>query len=292
MDDDYRDWVESAPPELRDSRRRSWWAYKYGETLAKDIASFVGDRNEPYPHAIYIEPQDDGLWHVSYHRFISEEEEADAFDNFAHLIGGFLEHHRAALNYVAVEMAKLAIDKDPSLADESLPWSDRLHPTSVEFPIFIKPAKYRSKSKVGKLPQELRSVIESKQPYQGTNYSALWRLQSLAAEFRHRLIHPVAVLPVTDRFEVLFDGKPINVDLDITIPEGGTLKHKDEIMTFAFDRPEGSQANPYPNVAVLIGLDHPLCVDCDLIGLTNQINEVVFRVMRELTEGYVAFRDA
>lgn len=272
----YWDWLAAGAPELRDMRRRLWWANEEGQTLYDDIAQFTGSD----PHGMFIE-FDGERWHVSFHRVIEKRAEWDQIERFTRVLGVFLDNNRAALNYLAIALGNLAVEQDPSLVDPSLPWKERFHPESLEFHIFAKKAKWFSEgaNKISKLPKPIRVAINEIQPYLG-GHKGLWGLQVLAAEYRHRVIHPIAVVPHRHLFKVVLDGIPVKtVDMEIFV-EDGPIKHGDKVMDFSVT---GVPANRYkdlkPQITVSIGLDHSLCRGRDCIGVINRISEDVIGVV-------------
>jgi hypothetical protein len=267
--------LEGVAPALRDCWQRFGWANRDGQTLNERISTFAAVRpNGMHAHTLYVYFQND-RWHVKFLRLIEERDERRAFADMAELFGSFLDNMRASLNYLAFQLANLAIEKDPSLAYPTLPWDDQLHPTAIEFPIFDKPAKYWSKNKVGELPEEYRVAVKAVQPCFGGNRD-LWDLQELSAEYRHRVIHPVAVVPLSDRFGINLNGRPVE-GAEITIEHEGPLVHDTEVMSFTV--PPGTwtegQGRMQPSVPIQIGLDHPLCVNRNLITIANGITYAV-----------------
>jgi hypothetical protein len=74
------------PIELRDRRRRLWWAERDGEAPSKAIRSFTGPPNQNSPHSVYVS-FDGGRYQATSCRMTSEREEWEAFEQFAGLIG-------------------------------------------------------------------------------------------------------------------------------------------------------------------------------------------------------------
>jgi hypothetical protein len=171
-----------------------------------------------------------------------------------------LDNTRASLNYLAVELAKLAIARDPSLVDPAVPWKERLHPGAVEFPTFNMKAKFFDvgEDRIRKLPNEYRRAIQAEQPYNGSN-KGLWDLQVLSAEYRHRVIHPVAIIPHRNLFTVVLDNEPvITTDANIHIDDS-PIEHNTRIMDFrVVGLPDDRQGDVKPKITISIGLDHPL----------------------------------
>jgi len=278
VDSDYREWLREGPVELMDCRRRLWWANANGESLATAMHAFMAPTDRSYPHTIFVEIDGD-RGRAVFKRTIDESDEWLARERFAQLIGQFLDNHRAALNYLAVELANLAVCENPSLADPNLGRNQQLHPDQIEFPIFAKAAKYREKNKVGKLPAKVRGAIESVQPCFGGD-SGLWDLQVLSAEFRHRVVHPVAIAPVEQRFGVKLDGGFIDADFRV-LTTGSPLEHDTEVMRFTIPEsvPPERRNDVEPNIAICASLDHPLCASRDCIDVVNGINRAVAGVM-------------
>ncbi len=274
----YWEWLADGPAELRDCRRRLWWAERDGEALSRAIHSFTKPADGNSPHSVYVS-FDAGRYQATFCRMIPEREEWEAFEHFARLIGSWLDHSRAALNYLACNLAELAIREDPSLADESLPFEQRLRPEGLEFPIFEKAAKYKHRNTVRKLPKKYLDEMEVVQPCFGGD-AALWDLQVLAAEYRHRVIHPVAVMPLTQHFGATFDGEPIDGELEICAPTG-VLEDGTPLMRFTVrDVPAGRERDVKPVIALSIGLDHHLCAGRDCISVVNAVNRAVISVVQ------------
>jgi hypothetical protein len=275
----YWDWLDDVSPEIRDVRRRMWWAHEDGETLHAAIAEFASTN----PHQMFVQ-HDDDRWQVTFHRMIEEREEWETYERLARILGSYLDSNRAALNYFAVAMAKRAIAEDPSLVDQSLPYMQRLNPDWVEFPIFNKKAKFFDvgEEKIRKLPQKFRSIIQDVQPYNG-GHKGLWDLQVLSAEYRHRVIHPITVIPLKEHFAVVLDGEPVDT-ANMTVHVGdGPIEDGDRVMDFTAGAVPGDRYEDLkPQVTISIGLDHPLCRGRDCMIVINRINKDVVEVAERI----------
>jgi len=286
---DYAIWVGQVDRPLQDARRRTWWANSDGEALDAAIRDFI----ESDPYSIHTVKGDGDSWKATLHRNVDPADEFGILDTFARLCGSFLDNHRAALNYVACAVAQRALDEDPSLADPSLPWNEQLHPwTGVEFPVFNKPAKYREKNKVRKLPDKYRNLFEQVQPYKGS-YEGLWILQELSAEYRHRVVHPAALIPRSSRYAVSVRAEILD-DIEIEpLNSGLPLKDGDEIMAFDLpDLPESLHPYVTPHVPVSIGIDHAICAGRDFQDTLNLINQDVAFVMVQFERLFPPNHDA
>jgi len=231
---------------------------------------------------------DGDKWHVKFQRRIKEEEEWQEYEILARLFGSFLDNNRAALNYLAVELAKLAIVKDPTLATG--PWKDRLRPEKIEFPIFNAKPKFfdEGEAKIRRLPKTYRDAIKAEQPFINDDNKGLWDLHILSAEFRHRVIHPIAVLPHKHLFRVLMDDEPVKTtDLRILVGDD-PVKHDQEVMEFRTPNiSEDRYDDVKPSITISVGFDHPLCRGRDSIAVINRMGNNVGSVI----ERFVKFFD-
>ena len=273
---DYWDWVRAAPVELHDVRRRQWWANEEGQALHSDITQFT--RSSPYQMHTRFEGK---RGYVTFHRIIKERDEWDHFEGLTRLLGSYLDNQRAALNYLAVQLAHRTILKNPAVADQSLPWNDQLHPEGIEFPLFNKRAKYLSvgAGKVIKLRDEYKAEIQAVQPYHG-RYKGLWDLQELGVAYRHRIIHPIAVLPHRRLFQVMLDDEPVRkVEMTVYLDDG-PIKNRAQVMDFvAPGVPDDQYEDLKPKITVSIGIDDDLCRGRDCVEVINRINRDVVAVV-------------
>ena len=132
---------------LADAWKRLEWANGDGETLQRQIRDFR-DLN---PYGIWIQP-DGGRWKAQHRRLIEPADETIWFEEFARLFGSFLDHSRAALNYLAVQLGYRAIRENPSLASDNLPYQQRLRPQGLEFPLFACRPSSRQRTTSGSYP--------------------------------------------------------------------------------------------------------------------------------------------
>jgi len=272
--------VSSPIDPLDDAWKRIDWAERHGQTLHTAVTEF----SQSGAYAVGTKREGD-RWRVSFHRLIDPSSEIQWFDRISNLLGAFLDGFRASLNYLAYEIALLAIREDPSLVSESLPYRDRLHPEWIEFPIFIKKAKYNDVNPIRKLPAKYRDAIEAVQPYDG-DFEGLWMLQELAAQYRHRIVHPIAMLPFSDHYGILVNGDLVT-DAEIElVPHDGPLKHGDVVMYFTVDA--DADANVNPQVAISPGIDNPVCAGRQIIDVLNVIKADVGRVFRRIEPTFFA----
>jgi hypothetical protein len=263
--------------ELGDAWQRVEWAQSDMRGMSEGITSFR--HSNPYLVSTHREGEGD-RWEVTFLRVAEEQVEEEAFRCQARLIGSFLDHMRAALNYLMYQVALAALTQEPALAGQ-------LIPESVEFPLFTDRRAYDQKNRIKKLPEELRRRIESVQPYHGGNYG-LRLLHELAREYRHRVIHPVACMATGAvlGFAWPFPGDVTDLEIMYT---GGALNHGDNICTFSgpsVDR------NVYPNLEIAIGIDHPLCHGLTQVEVVNTINRSVVAVMEEWGASPLVFGNA
>jgi hypothetical protein len=239
-----------------DAGQRVDWSDKDGEAFGELSQWF----NETGAYALHVQ-RDGNRWHATWHRFIEADIETEKFTELARLLGSFLDHHRAALNYATYQLALHALRCDPSL-------KGKLIPERVEFPIFQDPTLFGKQNKIKELPEKYRCAIESVQPYEG-RYPGLWLLHELAREYRHRVVHPTAIIPADDVPQFLVDGSPIDPPADLEVVPHERLVHGDVVMHFSLDVPP--DAKVHPQLAIKVGIDHPLTRS--LVG-TRVLNEI------------------
>lgn len=242
-----------------DARQRIDWADKDGEAFSELSKWF----NDTGAYAVHIQRHGD-RWEATWHRFIEADVEAEKFMELARLLGSFLDHMRAALNYTTYQLALHALRVDPSL-------KGKLIPEKVEFPIFQDPKVFGDQNKVKKLPEKYRRAIESVQPYEGL-YPGLWWLHELAREYRHRVLHPTALIPADDAHRILVNGVPIDPPADLEIIPRERLTHGDVIMRFSLSALP-LDAKVHPQVATKVGIDHPLTRSLIGTSVLNRIAE-------------------
>lgn len=119
-------------------------------------------------------------WEVRFHSRTDPKAEALALTELARLLGSFLDHARAALNYTAYQVALLAVREDPSLLEPPNEDGKPFRPESVEFPIYKWEKLYRTDNRLKKLPPKYTDPIKAVQPFHG-GHEALWILHELAA---------------------------------------------------------------------------------------------------------------
>ncbi len=254
---------------LADAWQRLEWANSDGESFSA-ISKWFGEAGA---YAVHVE-SDGNRWQARWHRFIEPEIEAEKFAELSRLLGSFLDHSRAALNYATYQLAKLAIREDPTLHGD-------LHPDAVEFPIFENSELFNGKNRIKKLPDKYRAAIETVQPYDGRN-AGLWILHELSREYRHRVLHPTAILPAEDLYRVLVNGE-IVMPPDLEIVAHERLEHGDVVMHFTLDTSDPSPA-VHPQVAIAVGVDHVLCRGLIGTSVLNQIRHDVTPVLNVIGE--------
>jgi len=251
--------AEEAIYPFADAGQRVAWADKDGEAFGELSKWF----NEAGAYAVHVQ-RDGNRWQATWHRFIEADVEAEKFKELARLLGSFLDHSRAALNYAAYQLALHAVRVDPSL-------EGKLIPEKVEFPIFQDPKVFRDQNKVKKLPEKYRRAIESVQPYDG-RYPGLWWLHELGREYRHRVMHATALIPADDAHRILVNGDPIDPPDDLEIIPHERLVHGDVVMRFSLPNVP-PDANVHPQIATKVGIDHPLTRSLIGTSVLNQIAE-------------------
>lgn len=261
------DVLGNLPPALAEAWQRLEWADSDGEAIEKIGKGF----GEPGTYGVRTEFNGD-RWQASFHRLIEPADERAIFAELSRALGSFLDHSRAALNYVAYQLALLALRENPALQGD-------LNPDSVEYPIFRDPCEFRQKNRIKKLPEKYRDAIETKQPYDRRD-QGLWILHELAREFRHRILHPMAIMPNEERYYVLWDGIPAMVD-DLEIVPHDRLEDGDVVMRFKLAT-INPKANVQAQVAMTVGIDHPLCGSRPCTSILNDITAMVGATIIEL----------
>jgi hypothetical protein len=240
---------------LDDARIRLRWANR-------DAAEFHAicrwfEQTDAY--AVEVERGDDNVWEATWRKPIDPVDENVKFDELARLLGSFLDHGRAALNYSAYQLACHALAQDTSLAGALKPWS-------VEFPIFDDPRRYRDGNRLKQLPDAYGAPIEQLQPYHGSG-SGLWLLHRLAATFRHNVIHVVVIDVLESIYSLEVDGEPQFPNVLKIIPHE-RVADGDKLMRFKLDT---DSSDVRPIVPIVIGIDHELCPERDAVGVLNEI---------------------
>ena len=258
-----------APDYLADAWQRLEWANSDGEAFT-NLSAELG---RPEAYSIWSERNGD-RWEATFHRLIEPAAEAKLLVELARSLGSFLDHARAALNYVTYQLALHAIRKDPSL-------EENLKPESVEFPIFTDEARFRKENRIKKLPDEYREFIEEIQPYKAPR-DGFVLLHELGREYRHRVLHTAAIVPAEDLYHVLVNGAAYAIP-DAEIIPRDRLEHGDVLMRFSLPGIDPN-ADVKPQIALTVGIDHVLCRG--LIGATV-LNQIISEVHSTL--GIVQF---
>lgn len=256
---------------LGDAWRRFEWANSEGEAfsnLSKQLA-------RPEAYSIWSE-RDGDHWEASFHRLIEPAAEAQLLAELARSLGSFLDHARAALNYLTYQLALLAIRTNPSLEGD-------LKPDTVEFPIFTDEADFRKKNRIKKLPDEYREFIEEIQPYKAPR-DGLVLLHELGREYRHRVLHTAAISPAEDLYHALIDGTAYAIP-DAEIIPRERLEHGDVLMRFSLPNIDPN-ADVKPQIVLTVGIDHVLCRG--LIG-TSVLQQIASEVHSTLGLAQAAF---
>jgi hypothetical protein len=138
-------------------------------------------RTEPY--RLWAE-WNGAQWEVRFHSRADAKAEVGALTALARLLGSFLDHARAALNYTAYQVALLAVRDDPSLLESPKEGGKPFRPDAAEFPIYKWEKLYRTDNRLKRLRSRYTDPIRAVQPYHG-GHQALWILHELAAQYRH-----------------------------------------------------------------------------------------------------------
>ncbi len=249
-------------PTLGDSWCRFDWAQDDCEALNGLQRAF----RDSGTYSTWVQPESDRR-HVIFRLMVDPATERQRLNPLARLFGTALDHGRATLNYLTYQLAQIALIEDPTL---------QLRPEAVEFPIFNDADSFRINNRVKKLPDKYRDRLEEVQPYDGKN-QGLWMLHELAREFRHRLIHPMAVFPVGDYHGIFRDPIDGSIgDVDIWY-QGGALKDGDKL--FSFTVSDDFQPDMTPPIQIAIGVDHPLCENTTMNDVLQAIMDDIVTVM-------------
>lgn len=230
-------------PHLADARQRLSWAEDDCEAF--HAASLWFASSEAY--AVRTRSRGE-RWESRFHRWITPEFEADRLLELARVLGSFLHHVRAGLDYVTYELAQLAVSEGCALPE--------LAPESVEYPIFQTPEEFRVGNRIMGLPGEWREFLETHQPYPGRD-GALWTLQELSRQHRHRIVDLRPIVLAAGAGEALVDGDPLPLS-DAELVTHGRLEHEDVVLRFALPG-TGPEADVDPGLATTVGIEHPLC---------------------------------
>ncbi len=242
---------------LADTWRRLDWSESDGKALQRVLESF--QKTDPYAIGTKFNGE---RWEGSFHRLVDPRVELKWFDQMSRLLGSYVDNLRAALNYLTYQTALLALREDPSLTD--------LRPESVEFPIFLNPADY-SGNRIKKLPNKFQGVFRSVQP-DNSDFYGLWPLHELARESRHRIVHPVAMVPFKAFHGAIVNGQP--TDAFEVVYEGPLINGK---VVMLIDAPE--DADVHAKMAISPGIQHSLCEGQQMMDVVNEMGDAVRRAV-------------
>jgi hypothetical protein len=259
---------------LADVWQRLDWANADGQTFARLSKWF----DETGAHGIWVE-HDGDRWQATFRRLGDPAVEQEKLTELARVLGSFLEHSRAALNYTVYQLALLALRENPALNSPDLPGKERLRPEMVEYPIVRQREHFRSHNGIRNLPDKYRGIIEAKQPYDGRN-QGLWMLNELAREYRHRVVHAAAISPIESMHHVLVNDQPIETP-DMEIIPHERLKDGDVILRFSLPNLD-TDARVYPVAALTVGIDHPLTRGLIGTGVLNEIGAALLPIIKEI----------
>ena len=250
---------------IADAWKRADWAQGDMETLNGLVKTWIEEK----PYVTWFHEQDD-RWYATFRRLAPEERERELLDKHARLVGSVLDHLRAALNYLAFQLAMLGLSEDPSL-------QGKVNPESVEFPIFMDPDLYRKKNRIKALPKKFESRIEAVQPYHsGEHAHGLWMLHELSRVHRHRLIHPTAMTSYVPGQGFHLDFPETMADVEV-LYKGGELNHGDDLYSFVALPDHAHEMNPQPVLGV--GLLDPVCDGLPEVHVMNKINKAAGAVL-------------
>jgi hypothetical protein len=182
---------------LAEAWLRHKWADQAGEAFQRSCVEFTSTD----PYLVYAQWEAES-WELSFRGPRDPALEAENLTELSRLLGAFVDHAHAALNYTAYQVALLAIRENPYLTDPTTPDDKRLKSIPSDFPIYDSQTLYRRDNRLKKLPSKYVDPIKAVQPY-NRGHDPLWRLHALAGEFRHRIVHPAMVWPVTGRRRAL-----------------------------------------------------------------------------------------
>lgn len=140
---------------------------------------------------------------------------------FAILAGDCLHNLRQALDHIAYQLAVVVSQSDP-------PPNER----TAAFPIQNSPESFSSnlKKKIGapgKIPDDMRAILEALQPYKGANGARLGTLRDLDDHDKHRLPPVLVSVGSTPTFNI----GELNVN-SLTGPRLGPLEDGAEVLRF------------------------------------------------------------
>lgn len=261
------------PHPLTDAWLRVDWADMAGHLFRDRSVEFF----QTDPYKLWAEWNGD-QWEVRFHSRTDPEAETKALTELARLLGSFLDHARAALNYTAYQVALLAVSENPSLTQRPSGEAP-LRPESVEFPIFNSQTVYKKQHRLKKLPAKYVAATEAVQPFHG-GHDALWVLHELAAQYRHHVVHPAVVWPVHESHRVVVGGEKIEADKIETFPDA-KLEPGEVLVRFNLEGvPIGVSVDP--RVMLAAGIDHPLCKGREATGLLSAIIKEVGDVIEAI----------
>lgn len=266
------------PHPLTEAWLRVDWADMHGHRFRDRSVEFFN--TEPYK--LWAEWNGD-QWEVRFHSRTHPEAEARALIELARLLGGFLDHARAALNYATYQVALLAVRENPSLGQTGPNGEAPFRPESVEFPIFNSATLYKKQNRLKKLPARYVTPIEAVQPFHG-GHDDLWILHELAAQYRHHVVHPAVVWPVHESHRVVVGGKEVTADKIETFPDA-KLEPGEVLIRFNLDG-VGIGVPVDPRVMLAAGIDHQLCKGREAVGLLSgivkEVGDVIETIHRTL----------
>jgi len=255
----------------------TWQRFAWANDARQVFGELSGRLGQPGTDTIRTEHAGD-RWEARFHRMIDPTDEAAIFDELARALGAFLDHTRAALNHAAYQLASLAIREDPTLAGT-------VNPGRIEFPIFTQRAVFNRYNRVKTLPERYRHALEALQPFDGQK-QGLWILHVLAQESRHRVVHPVAIWPSEDLYNVWVDGQPIPAS-DVEVVPHDRLEDGDILMRVCIPG-ASSHSDVRSQVVVAVGIDHPLCRGRTGTAVLDRIRQEAAAALLKLAEEFFA----
>lgn len=244
---------------LNDFRQRARWANLDGTTLDASVREY----NDLNPYMARIK-HNGHSGNATAHRVIDPAEELAWHDMFARLLGSFLDNNRAALNYLTYEFAHYLRARYPVECAG-------INPNAVEFPIFTSKSLFWKQSRIQTFPDEYRHLFDAVQPYDGRYEGLLW-LHELAREYRHRVLHTVAIIPLAGHSITTNSGTITSIT---EVDHGRPIRHDDELLTFTIENFTGGNDDVNGNIKVAVGIDHPICGRRDCMDVLNAISKDV-----------------
>jgi hypothetical protein len=105
-------------------------------------------------------------------------------------------------------------------------------------------------------------------------------LNELAREYRHRVVHPAAITPVTTMHQVLIDGRPLPASAMEILPRE-RLKDGDVVLRFTVPESDAG-ANVEPHIVLAVGIDHAITRGLPSTRVLNEIGLAVEAALNDI----------